>query len=64
MNLETIVGGYLRGQVITSLAIGVFTFGLLSITRVPNAVALAAFAAADGRDPLRGRSPGDDARRS
>jgi len=45
LNLETIVGGYLRGQVITSLAIGVFTFGLLSITRVPNAVALAVFAA-------------------
>ncbi len=45
LNLETIVGGYLRGQVITSLAIGVFTFGLLSIARVPNAIALAAFAA-------------------
>jgi len=45
LNLETIVGGYLRGQVITSLAIGVFTFALLSIARVPNAIALAAFAA-------------------
>jgi predicted PurR-regulated permease PerM len=45
LNLETIVGGYLRGQVITSVAIGLFTFGLLSIARVPNAVALAAFAA-------------------
>ena len=45
MRLETIVGGYLRGQVITSLAIGIFTFGLLSVTRVPNAIALAAFAA-------------------
>ncbi len=45
LNLETIVGGYMRGQLITSLAIGVFTFGLLSIMRVPNAVALAAFAA-------------------
>ena len=45
LNLETIVGGYLRGQIITSVAIGVFTFGLLAITRVPNALALAAFAA-------------------
>jgi predicted PurR-regulated permease PerM len=45
MNLETIVGGYLRGQIITSVAIGIFTFGLLSITRVPNALALSAFAA-------------------
>jgi predicted PurR-regulated permease PerM len=44
LNLETIVGGYLRGQVITSVAIGVFTFGLLSIARVPSALALAAFA--------------------
>ncbi|HVZ85408.1 MAG TPA: AI-2E family transporter [Polyangia bacterium] len=44
MNLETIVGGYLRGQIITSVAIGIFTFALLEITRVPNALALAAFA--------------------
>jgi predicted PurR-regulated permease PerM len=40
LNLETIVGGYLRGQVITSIAIGVFIFGLMSILQVPNAVAL------------------------
>ena len=45
LNLETIVGGYLRGQIITSIAIGIFTFALLTITRVPNALALAAFAA-------------------
>jgi predicted PurR-regulated permease PerM len=45
LNLETIVGGYLRGQIITSVAIGIFTFALLAITRVPNALALAAFAA-------------------
>jgi predicted PurR-regulated permease PerM len=44
LNLETIVGGYLRGQIITSVAIGVFTFGLLAILRVPNALALAGFA--------------------
>jgi len=45
LNLETIVGGYLRGQLITSFAIGIFTFALLKITGVPNALALAAFAA-------------------
>jgi predicted PurR-regulated permease PerM len=45
LNLETIVGGYLRGQIITSVAIGIFTFALLAISRVPNALALAAFAA-------------------
>lgn len=44
LNLETIVGGYMRGQVITSLAIGAFTFALLSLLHVPNALALAAFA--------------------
>ena len=44
LNLETIVGGYLRGQLITSVAIAVFTFGLLAILRVPDALALAAFA--------------------
>jgi predicted PurR-regulated permease PerM len=54
LNLETIVGGYLRGQIITSLAIGVFTFALLSIARVPNAVALAAFAAATDVIPFVG----------
>jgi putative heme transporter len=54
LNLEVIVGGYLRGQVITSFAIGVFTFGLLSITRVPNAVALAAFAAVTDVIPFVG----------
>lgn len=43
-NLETIVGGYMRGQAITSLAIALFTFTLLTICGVPNALALAAFA--------------------
>jgi predicted PurR-regulated permease PerM len=43
-NLETIVGGYIRGQLLTSLAIAVFTFALLTLCRVPNALALAAFA--------------------
>jgi predicted PurR-regulated permease PerM len=44
-NLETIVGGYMRGQIITSAAIGVFTFALLLICKVPNALSLALFAA-------------------
>jgi predicted PurR-regulated permease PerM len=44
-NLETIVGGYMRGQLITSAAIGVFTFALLAVCKVPNALSLALFAA-------------------
>jgi predicted PurR-regulated permease PerM len=43
-NMETIVGGYMRGQLITSVSIGVFTFALLTICRVPNALAFALFA--------------------
>jgi predicted PurR-regulated permease PerM len=44
-NLEVIVGGYMRGQLITSAAIGLFTFLLLVICKVPNALFLAWFAA-------------------
>ena len=44
-NMETIVGGYMRGQFITSAAIGVFTFVLLVACQVPNALSLALFAA-------------------
>jgi len=44
VNLETIVGGYMRGQVITSLLMAVFTFAVLAIAGVPNALALALFA--------------------
>ena len=44
-NLEVIVGGYMRGQLITSVAIGVFTYVLLTICGVPNALSLALFAA-------------------
>jgi predicted PurR-regulated permease PerM len=43
-NLETIVGGYMRGQLITCAAVGVFTFPLLVICKVPNALSLALFA--------------------
>jgi putative heme transporter len=44
MNLETIVGAYIRGQVITCLLIAVFSFVLLVACGVPNALALAVFA--------------------
>jgi predicted PurR-regulated permease PerM len=39
------VGGYVRGQVIASVLAGTFSFVLLMITRVPEALALAALAA-------------------
>jgi predicted PurR-regulated permease PerM len=45
LNLQTIVGGYLRGQAITSLCMGVFIFVLLTVCGVPNALAIAAFGA-------------------
>lgn len=44
MNLETIVGAYIRGQLITCLLIAIFSFVLLVACGVPNAVALAVFA--------------------
>jgi putative heme transporter len=43
MNLETIVGGYIRGQVITSALMAVFIFILLMACDVPNALAIAVF---------------------
>ena len=43
--LENIVGGYMRGQLITSAAIGVFAFVLLAAMSVPDALTLALFAA-------------------
>lgn len=44
MELEVIVGGYMRGQLITSAAISVFVFVLLTILGVEHALALALFA--------------------
>ena len=44
IELKTIVGGYMRGQLITSVAITIFTFGLLTALRVDDALALAMFA--------------------
>ncbi len=44
LNLEVIVGGYLRGQVITSVMAAVFTFIVLTVAHVPSAIAIATFA--------------------
>jgi predicted PurR-regulated permease PerM len=44
LNLEIIVGAYIRGQLITCLLIGAFTFVLLTACGVENAMALAVFA--------------------
>ena len=44
MNLETIVGGYIRGQVITCAFMAAFVFILLSACGIPNALAIAIFA--------------------
>ena len=45
LNLQIIVGGYLRGQVITCVCMGVFLFILLTACGVPNALAFAVFGA-------------------
>ena len=52
--LQRVVGGYIRGQAITSAAIFVFSFVVLTVMRVPNAVALAAIAAIADLIPLVG----------
>ncbi len=44
LELKVIVGGYMRGQLITSLAISVFVFILLTIFGAENALAIALFA--------------------
>lgn len=44
LNLETIIGAYIRGQLVTCLLFGAFTFILLTACGVPNAMALAVFA--------------------
>ncbi len=43
LNLETIVGGYIRGQLVTSGLMAAFMFVLLELCGVPNALALAVF---------------------
>ena len=44
LNLETIVGGYIRGQVITSAVMALFVFVLLKSCGIANALAIAVFA--------------------
>ena len=44
LNLETIVGGYIRGQAITSAFMAIFVFVLLKACGAPNALAIAVFA--------------------
>jgi predicted PurR-regulated permease PerM len=44
LNLESIVGGYVRGQVITSALMTIFVFILLVSCGAPNALAIAVFA--------------------
>jgi predicted PurR-regulated permease PerM len=43
LNLGTIVGGYIRGQILTCALMGSFIFVLLLACRVPNALAIAVF---------------------
>jgi predicted PurR-regulated permease PerM len=45
LQLQTIVGGYIRGQLLTSAFMGIFLFVVLTAFRVPNALALAALGA-------------------
>lgn len=54
LNLETIVGGYVRGQILTSAAIGVYVFALLTAFRMQSALAFAVFAAVADVVPLVG----------
>jgi predicted PurR-regulated permease PerM len=43
LKLETIVGGYVRGQIITCAMMAILLFIVLSVCGVPNAIAIAAF---------------------
>ena len=54
LSLTRVVGGYLRGQVVTSLSIGVFTFVLLTIVGVSNPLAFAVLAGMADVVPLVG----------
>jgi predicted PurR-regulated permease PerM len=53
-SLERVVGGYIRGQAITSLAITVYTLIVLLILGVPNALAFAVLAGFADIIPLVG----------
>lgn len=54
LDMETVVGGYMRGQAITSLSIGVFAFVLLRVVGVSAALPLGILAAFADLIPLVG----------
>jgi predicted PurR-regulated permease PerM len=54
LNLETIVGGYMRGQIITSVLMCLFTYLLLRLCGVKNSLPLAIFAGVTDVLPLIG----------
>jgi predicted PurR-regulated permease PerM len=54
MAISGVVGGYLRGQLVTSVCIAVFTFVVLSIAGVPNSLAFAVLAGFADVIPLIG----------
>jgi len=54
LDMGTVVGGYMRGQALTSLAMGLVVFAALAATGTPNPLALAAFAALADLIPLVG----------
>jgi predicted PurR-regulated permease PerM len=54
LNLETIVGGYMRGQIITSVLMALFAYVLLRVCSVRNPLPLAVFAGITDVLPLIG----------
>jgi predicted PurR-regulated permease PerM len=54
LDMETVVGGYMRGQAITSLSIGVFAFIILRVVGVSAALPLGILAAFADLIPLVG----------
>ena len=54
LDMETVVGGYMRGQALTSLCIGLFSYALLTVLGVPAALPLAVLAAFADLIPLVG----------
>ncbi len=54
IELKVIVGGYMRGQLITSLSISAFVFALLTILGADNALAIALFAGLTNVIPIVG----------
>ena len=45
LDMETVVGGYVRGQALTSVLIATYVFAVLALAGTPNALALAVVAA-------------------